>query len=107
MAGWRRDRRDCAGGPCRRALAPALAALTLASPVVAQGKLPDRLDLPPAPARVRSPESLLDEAGQAASRVTHAPTYGTSAARLVKDVRSALVLQRALAGVEGRWWPAS
>src|SRR4051794_23686289 len=82
----------------------AAALLLLPVSVRADPALPDRLDLEPAPAGIPSPDALLQEARQCAARVTR-PTYGPSVARLVQELRQAVLLRRALATVEGRFWP--
>src|SRR5438067_12071074 len=82
----------------------AAALLLLPGYVRAEPGLPDRLELEPAPAGIPSPDALLEEARQCAARVTR-PTYGPSVARLVQEMRQAVLLRRALASVEGRFWP--
>src|SRR5262245_27612597 len=84
----------------------AVALLLLPAAVArAQTRLPDRLELGPAPANLASPDELLEEARQSAARVTHPPSYGQSVDRLLQELRAALALERALAGIDGRAWP--
>lgn len=69
-----------------------------------QGELPERLDVHPPPPGLATPDALLEEARQAADRVVRS-TSGQNLGRFLQDTHSAVLLQRALATIDSRWWP--
>src|SRR4051812_17072284 len=66
--------------------------------------LPERLEMAPPAAALPTPEALIEEARQAAARVTR-PTYGIGVGKLLQDLRTAMALHRLLAAVDGGHWP--